>query len=428
MDGTFGDVNIAEDDGDPTNALTNMRKMTMSEDMTPPSVGSFADGAVFTRTHMKVTDTAYVYETKDAPGPLAWNMQYPTTLTGGGVESVGAPDPSTTIQKFNIITFATDDDVSALAMRFAADSFPSEAVQEYTYHTTDEYDDIAAKDRGATDIRGQKFDGMFHGIPGEYACNDGGTAGACQATTNNQGRVVTLEGTWTFTPDNVELGMTGHMVQGVVEDTDFLTFGYWVQKNEEDDLEIGVGTFASGLALSDAYVTALANLEGTADYEGKAVGKFVMKTLAPDGAATISDGGTFTADANLTARFGGNDLSFNEQFTVIGTIDGFRNDDGDMIDPNWTVTLGKAGFATDATQGTGSPAVDRASATGFTGVASGGGPAGMWGGSFYGASPADADVPTTTANQDDYPTSIAGEFDAHFTNGHALGAFGAELD
>ena len=29
---------------------------------------------------------------------------------------------------------------------------------------------------------------------------------------------------------------------------------------------------------------------------------------------------------------------------------------------------------------------------------------------------------------DSYPTSVAGEFDAHFTNGHVLGAFGAELD
>ena len=32
--------------------------------------------------------------------------------------------------------------------------------------------------------------------------------------------------------------------------------------------------------------------------------------------ATISDGGTFTADANLTAYFGGNAISFNDRFTI----------------------------------------------------------------------------------------------------------------
>ena len=406
--GTFGDVMIGDN------------KLTMSEDQTPPSVGRFADGGVFSRTSMGVTDTVYAYETRSAPGPRAWNMQYPTDGTApDGIQSIGENTPaSTTVQKFNVITFATNDDVSDLAKRFAAESFPSSASQTYTYHTDDEYDALGEMNTGATDVRGQKFDGMFHGISGEYACGDGGTAGACQATTNNQGNVVTLEGDWTFTPDNVELGVTGHMVQGVVNDTDYLTFGYWVQKDEdEDETTIGVSTFVSGTALTDQYITALANLEGTADYEGKAAGKFVKKTLSPEGAATVTDGGVFTADAELTAHFGGNTISFNDRYTVRGTIDDFRNADGDMIDEKWSVMLGKASFA-ETDQKTGTVGT-------FSGATSAGGPAGDWGGSFYGDSPDSADLPMATDNQDAYPSSIGGEFDAHFTNGHALGAFGA---
>ena len=414
-DGTFGDV------------LIGTNKLTMSEDMTPPSVGRFAEGSVSSRTSMGVTDTVYAYETKTAPGPRAYNMQYVVTNTPSmGIQSVDLNEPaSTTVQKFNVINFDTsgdDDNVSEIAMRFGSAMFPSTESQTFTYHTADAYDDIAGKDRGPTDVRGQKFDGMFHGIPGEYSCDAG--QGSCTATTNNKGRVDTLVGTWSFTPDNVELGVTGHMVQGVVNDTDYLTFGYWVQKDEDTDgsLTIGVTTFVNGTALEANYAAALANLVGTADYEGKAVGKFVKKTLTTDGMATISDGGVFTADADLTAHFSGNTISFNDRYTVRGTIDDFRNADGDMIDPNWSVTLMPATFATDT-----DPSVERTTtgAEFANGVTAAGGPAGDWGGSFYGDTPDDLPVANNGGDNDAYPSSVGGEFDAHFTNGHALGAFGA---
>ena len=442
-DGTIGDVSIAEVDVASAGAaetFSNTRKLTMTDAMAP-SVGRFASGSVHERTHMGVTDTVYVYETRDAPGPRAWNMHYSSTASdargsdnltaiSGIAEATSVPTGS---QGFNVLTFATD--VTASAKSFASDRFPSGGTQTYTYHTATVYDALAATAKGASDIRGREFDGMFDGIPGTYTCAATGADNSCTATTNNRGQIVGLAGTgatWTFKPNNLATGVTGHMVQGVVNDTDYLTFGYWVQKDvDEDETTIGVSTFASGTPLIGAEYTlaAMALLEGTADYEGKAVGKFVLKTLTPQGVGTVTDGGTFTADANLKAYFGGNAISFNDKFSISGTIDGFRNDDGDMIDSNWSVTLRKANFATDYDPTAASPTKDTPGVA-FTGVTSAGGPAGDWGGSFYGAprtSTGAIDVPTAT-NTDAYPTSVAGEFDAHFTNGHALGAFGAELD
>ena len=439
-DGTIGDVSIADVTGGATETFANARKLTMTEGMAP-SVGRFASGSVHERTHMGVTDTVYVYETRDAPGARAWDMHY-STVSGSGREAsdyaalsaiAAATSVPTGSQGFNVLTFAAD--VTASAKSFASDMFPSGGTQTYTYHTATAYDALAATAKGASDIRGREFDGMFDGIPGTYTCAATGSD-TCTATTNNRGQVVGLAGTgspvWTFKPNNLATGVTGHMVQGVVNDTDYLTFGYWVQKDvDEDETTIGVSTFASGTPLigTDYTLAAMALLEGTADYEGKAVGKFVLKTLTPQGVGTVTDGGTFTADANLKAHFGGNAISFNDRFSISGTIDGFRNDDGDMIDSNWSVTLGKANFATDYDSTAASP-TKATPGVAFSGATSAGGPAGDWGGSFYGApttSTGAVDVPSAT-NTDAYPTSVAGEFDAHFTNGHALGAFGAELD
>ena len=54
---------------------------------------------------------------------------------------------------------------------------------------------------------------------------------------------------------------------------------------------------------------------------------------------------------------------------------------------------------------------------------------GRWNGMFYGAQVPD-DTETTTVNEAEggYPTGVAGEFIGHFATGHAIGAYGAELD
>ena len=436
-DGTIGDVSIAtvDTDGDGVETFTKQSKLKMTEDMAL-SVGRFASGSVHEKTDMGVTDTVYVYETRTAPGARFWNEQYETDNNNqrgvdqyDAISAIAAPTASTTTQKFNILTFVTTaSGVEDSKDNFKSSKFPSAGLQTYTYYTPEGYDALAAKDRGATDIRGRTFDGMFHGVPGKYSC--AGTT--CTATTNNRGELVTLSGTggdlaWKFTPNDLATDVTGHKVQDVVIDTDYLTFGYWVRKDvDEDETTIGVSTFASGTPLTSTYIAAMNFLEETAKYEGKAVGKFVKKTLSPDGMATISDGGGFTADANLEAHFGGNKISFDNKYTINGTINDFRNADGDMIDSNWSVTLGKANFATDYDPTATTPTKATPGAA-FKGTTSAGGPAGAWGGSFYGTPMTSADTQDTPSatNTKAYPTSVAGEFDAHFTNGHVLGAFGA---
>ena len=417
-DGTIGDVSIAAVSvSGGTETFPNPIKLTKSDDM-PPSVGSFADGSVHSRTHMDVTDTVYVYETRSAPGAQLWNSRYTEGETSDGVTAIAAPTTQLeNMQSFNVLTFAAD--VRSITKRFMSDMFPSGAAQVYTYYDTTGYGALNSDQKGPSTVNGRKLEGMFEGIPGEYSCSDSAADG-CTVRTNSRGEVVAFAGTWMFTPTNLATGVTGHMVQGVVNDADYLTFGYWVQKDESDDLEIGVSTFASGSALVDDYITAFANLEGDATYDGKAVGKFVQKTLSPAGVSTITDGGTFTADATLTAYFGGNDISFSDKFTIGGIIDEFENSDGDTIDSRWSVTLRSTTFATTGDKS--------AAGTTFTGTTSAGGPAGNWGGAFYGTpmtSTGAPDLPVSDTNTDPYPTSVAGEFDAHFTNGHVLGAFGA---
>ncbi len=413
-DGTFGD------------GMIGTTELEMSEDMMPPSVGSFANGAVFTSTKDDETNTVYVYETKDPPTQQAWDVRY--AAGGDGLQGISSttidtenPVDTATNQKFTTLSFTGD--VSDFAKRFASDMFPSAASQTNMYYAVTTYDAFTPQQKNeATRIRGQKFDGTFEGIPGEYSC-----AGTCTAQTDGQGYVSALTGEWMFTPADIADGRQGHMVQSVISDTDYLTFGYWVQEDDEDG-EIGVGTFAMGSPFhADYTAAAFSFLEGTASYEGKAGGKFVQKTLTTDGKATVVDGGVFTADANLTARFGGNAISLNDKFSVHGTIDEFRNSDGDTIDSNWSVTLRPASFAVAGDAGK-----TQAQFEFSGGDTTAGGPTGKWGGKFVGTPMSGGSVLVPEngaegANKDAYPTGVVGEFDAHFTNGHVLGAFGAEL-
>ena len=118
---------------------------------------------------------------------------------------------------------------------------------------------------------------------------------------------------------------------------------------------------------------------------------------------TIGSSGHFTADADLTARFGGGDIAANEQWQIDGTISDFRDDAGEAIaNSAWEVNLNKIEDIN-----TGGPT--------FTeGTTNGGG---SWTATFYGE---------TADNVQ--PSGVAGEFNAHFGNGHVVGAYGADKE
>ena len=331
----------------------------------------------------KVVDTINVFTNMDAAKSARYDEYYPSD--GRTADGVTSADTAR-----GILTFATGQDTGKLDL-FSGSKIPTGANQSFS---------IPGADVGGTDVKENEFMGTFNGVAGTYTC--GGSA--CTAVTDGMGKLTLGGGTLTFTP--TEKDPMKIMLPGVSYDPDYLSFGYWVRTTGEgDDTKYGVGTFFDG----SQPITAV-TLEGEATYSGKAAGMYGRKTLNQYGLVVSGSetSGHFTADANLTARFGGPDVAENKQNKIEGTVTNFM-DGGEMISPNWELKLNAATISADAT-GT------------FNKETVGGGTEGNWIGQFYGPDT------TTTDESERYPGGVAGEFTGHFTNGHVIGAFGATKD
>ena len=86
------------------------------------------------------------------------------------------------------------------------------------------------------------------------------------------------------------------------------------------------------------------SLEGRATYTGAATGLYVIRTYTLDGDIDSRTGGQFTADAMLTATFGGGGVPANSHYSITGTIKDFVDRGGRAIDSSWTVDLEAALF------------------------------------------------------------------------------------
>ena len=111
----------------------------------------------------------------------------------------------------------------------------------------------------------------------------------------------------------------------------------------------------------------------------KATGLYVEKDFST-GAGVPSAAGQFTADTRLTASFGGGAVAMNDQFTIKGRVNNFRNtEDGSAISGGaWNVALNKADFSGRPAVNTG-PGGDHVNT--FVGTTTGDG---SWNGMFYG--------------------------------------------
>ena len=183
--------------------------------------------------------------------------------------------------------------------------------------------------------------GSFNGIPGTFEC-----ASECERSSDKDGNLSGLGGSWTFTPAEQEMGDDPYMVAGVIDDTDYLDFGYWMVGGTDADGEatLTVGTFARG----EMQHTSIADVDGTASYSGAATGLYMKKTFDTDGAVTPVASGQFTADASLMATFGQvpvsdtddrGTIAANLLNTITGTIGSFRDGSGAMIDEAWSAEL-----------------------------------------------------------------------------------------
>ena len=261
--------------------------------------------------------------------------------------------------------------------------------------------------------------GTINGISGTFTC----TTGTCSVTfaADAPGRadntVATIGGEWMFkSEENYE--------PSADQDSDYLYFGYWLEKpNSGNDYEFN--TFFGGSAAftmpsdlatnSDATWT---NTTSKATYTGKAGGMYVKKALSiVDGALkpTSITHGSFTADAELTAYFGlSSGVSENEQNSISGTISNFMDGNTDL---GFRVKLDRATFATRDTGANQTNTFSANSVNAIHGTTQNS--SGSWNGMFFGPAAASGAEATTK------PTGVAGEFDAHFSDGRVSGGFGA---
>ena len=240
--------------------------------------------------------------------------------------------------------------------------------------------------------------GTYLGAPGQFRCT-----GTCTSTNDGSGSPSALGGTWHFKPD------AGAMIQQ--SDANYLYFGWWVSKDKD-----GGPTAASAFAKivgdvdgSDSSTAGGSTLTGSATYTGKAAGKFAMSNPL-DG---TGNGGHFTADAMLSAKFGsGSDAG------MTGTINNFMLNDTESA--NWSVELKRGGWGD--TGAINAPAGDDANKGTVWSINDNAAPAsGTWSGTMYDEMPGNA----PTGDGSNIPTTVIGTFYSEFsTIGRMVGGFG----
>ena len=384
------------------------------EDGSPPAntysmatwpVGELAsfDESVWERT-IPSKDSVVVYTNIQAATGAKWNVYYaaesssaPSTGSASGRKykawaGVDSAAANLTTGKPNVITLDGDGITATNRSLFDIPHGLSATTRTGTF--TD--------DAATTDVKENELKGKFNGVAGTFAC----TNEPCTISVDKDVKLSTLAGTWTFTPDS------NATVAGVDLDADYIDFGYWMETTTVAGTDsYKAAAFYRG---SDA-AGDVTNVLGSATYTGGAAGLFTRKTFADDGSSsTLTSGGRFTADAELTANFGGGDVGSNDQWSISGTIDQFKDSAGKLIDPAWSLSLMTVQEANGSVtaKGTWTDAPSGAAAH-FSGSTTGGG---KWSGNFYG----DTGTGGTTA-----PPHVAGQFTGVFNNGDVMGAFGA---
>ena len=250
-------------------------------------------------------------------------------------------------------------------------------------------------DMEAVEADGSQVAATYKGIAGTAFCagSDCFVEEDADETDNRK-----FNGSWYFTPS----APMAHWVAnaddtGYVADVLFTSFGHWLVPNA-DATEWTVNTFATngdtttptGYSLAAADATNEFGDDDKATYSGTAVGMSAYKTDNAAGDGQDINTGRFTANVTLNATFGDTPM-------IGGHISGFE---GSAVG-NWRVTLEDAVLATGGTATENARTVS----TGADGV---------WSNQAYGAA-------------DARPTGVFGGFNAHFSDGHAAGAYATRM-
>ena len=256
----------------------------------------------------------------------------------------------------------------------------------------------------------------YKGIPGVVFCEGGDCVveAVTDAEGNDIGTMKKLTGSWYFTPASP---MTWYIKNAdgtayTAEQT-FVRFGHWLSENGDNAGLTDINTFAytngAGVTEGSHYELDTVNTgpdattltDTSAMYTGMAAGMSLQKQLDANGNVVpgTMHSGAFTADVSLEATFGANP-------TLGGTIYNFESDNMYAVDPNWEVKLQVRPFD-GGFDGSSVAESGRTITSGQDGV---------WSATAYGSG--------DTVR----PTGIFGGFNAHFTDGHAAGAYATRKD
>ena len=251
--------------------------------------------------------------------------------------------------------------------------------------------------------------GNYNGAGGRYICAPAAAGPACSVTVAPSGAYAS-DDAWTFVPELNSTAWRG--------DQEFMSFGWWLQEPTSPTGSYTFRYYADG----DAYgsqddATALVLANGSATYNGRAAGKFVIQEIDDTG-VTGGEAGMFTAAASLTATFtGGTDNG--AAGNIMGTINGFQSDNAGVDVSGWSVSLNRQ---TTSDLGSGGDVTSVGTnnvptAGGFDGATAMMGDQtayGTWTSQFFGQ-------PTGNA----YPLGVGGRFQADNEAASIAGAFGA---
>ena len=147
--------------------------------------------------------------------------------------------------------------------------------------------DEVTTETGTEDTAVTAFMGDVRGVDGMFSC----TGADCTAPAPNaDGDLTGAGGDWTFAPTDPNGTID-------VADEAYLSFGWWLNKMDDDSYEVDV--FYAAAAGMTANTGAGSVLEGTATYRGGAAGKFAIQSTTEDSA----EGRAFHGLCNLGGEF-----------------------------------------------------------------------------------------------------------------------------
>ena len=172
--------------------------------------------------------------------------------------------------------------------------------------------------------------GTYNGYSGTFSCT--GTSDSLCNIDADTTNALTFDGVWTFKASPTAPGT-------LTEDPEFLYFGIWASEPTSATAGHGFNWIAGG---DPTNITLFTELTGTAEFNGGAVGRYVLRNQVGQGDRT----GTFTATASFTADFDATPSN-----TIEGRITNFQ--EGGTALTDWSVYLGSNATTAAALEATG---------------------------------------------------------------------------